>query len=435
MEKGTVYVGMSADLVHPGHMNILKAAAQLGEVVVGLLTDEAIASYKRVPFLSYDQRRAVVENIKMVSHVVPQATLDYTPNLRQLKPDYIVHGDDWREGVQAATREQVLRVIEEWGGQLVEIPYTRDISSTALQLALKEVGVTPGVRLASLRRLLKVKPLLRFLDVHNALTGLIVESAEVATDSGRRSFDGMWASSLTDSTAKGKPDTESVDISSRVSTLNEIIEVTTKPMIFDGDTGGRPEHFVYTVRTLERLGVSAVIIEDKTGLKRNSLFGTDVVQSQASIAEFCEKISLGKRAQTTEDFMIVARIESLILKKGVADAVERAKAFLGAGADGIMIHSREKTPDEIAEFCAYYNQLPNRKPLIVAPSSMPTTFEHEFAALGVNVVIYANHLLRAAYPAMVGAAQTILTNGRSAELNARLMSLTEILELIPGSKS
>jgi phosphoenolpyruvate mutase len=433
--KKQAYIGMSADLIHPGHLNILKRATELGEVTIGLLTDRAIASYKRVPYMTFEQRREIVENLKGVTHVVAQETLDYVPNLQTLRPDYVVHGDDWREGVQRETRQRVIDTLAEWGGELVEVPYTAGISSTALQKAIKEVGTTPDIRRSRLRRLLQVKPIVRFLDLHNALSALIIENTVVAMPDGtKREFDGMWGSSLTDSTSKGKPDIEAVDVSARMTTLNEVIEVTTKPIIYDGDTGGQPEHFVFTVRTLERLGVSAVIIEDKTGLKKNSLFGIDVDQTQDEIPAFCKKIRMGKKAQATDDFMIIARIESLILDKGVDDAMERAQAYLDAGADGIMIHSRRKSPDEIFEFCDRYAQLPNRKTLVAVPSSYNTVTEDELIERGVNVVIYANHLLRSAYPAMVNTAKSILTHQRSAECDAQLLPIKDILELIPGTK-
>lgn len=434
MTKKIVYVGMSADLVHPGHLNILRKAADLGEVVVGLLTDRAIASYKRVPFMTFEQRKDVVESIKGVSQVIPQRTLDYVPNLKTLRPNFVVHGDDWREGVQARTRQRVIDTLGQWGGELVEVPYTQGISSTALHAAVKEIGTTPEVRLKSLRRMLEVKPIIRFLDIHNALCGLIVENTSIDTASGRREFDGMWASSLTDSISKGKPDIEAVDVSARITTLNEVLEVTTKPIIYDGDTGGKPEHFVFTVKTLERLGISAVIIEDKTGLKKNSLFGTDVAQTQDSIQGFCHKIKIAKKAQATEDFMIIARIESLILGKGQEDAIKRAKSYLKAGADSIMIHSREKTPDEIFEFCHSYNQLESRKPLIAVPSSYNTVSEEELIENGINIVIYANQLLRSAYPAMLSTAKSILKHHRSTECDLQMMPIKEILELIPGTK-
>lgn len=430
----SVYVGMSADLVHPGHINVIRQAAELGEVTVGLLTDRAIASYKRVPFMTWAQRAEVIGQLKGVVRVVPQDTLDYVPNLRSYQPDIVVHGDDWRTGVQARVRQSVIAALAEWGGELVEVPYTEGISSSKLHAAMKEVGTTPDIRRASLRRMLNARPLLRFLDLHNALSGLIIEKVSIETSTGRKEFDGMWASSLTDSTAKGKPDIEAVDTTARMTTLNEVLEVTTKPIIYDGDTGGKPEHFQFTVRTLERLGVSAIIIEDKTGLKKNSLFGTDVEQTQDSIEAFSEKIRMGKEAQQSDDFMIIARLESLILGKGVDHAMERAEAFLAAGADGIMIHSRQKTPDEVFEFCARYNRLPNRKPLVAVPSSYNKTLEEELEANGVNVVIYANQLLRSAYPAMLGTALSILKNGRSSECDQQMMPIGEILELIPGTK-
>ena len=432
--RKTVYVGMSADLVHPGHLNVLARAAELGEVTVGLLTDAAIASYKRVPYMTFEQRLAVVESLRYVHKVVPQTTLDYVPNLRDLRPDYVVHGDDWRSGPQQRTRQRVIEVLAEWGGELVEVPYTVGISSSKLHGALREVGTTPTVRLRALRRLIDAKPLVRLLEVHSGLTGLIVETLALDTDAGRREFDGMWASSLTDSTAKGKPDIEAVDVSSRMTTLNDILEVTTKPIIYDGDTGGRPEHFAFTVRTLERLGVSAVIIEDKVGLKKNSLFGTDVEQLQDTIEGFQHKIVTGKRAQATDDFMIIARLESMILGKGVDHALERAVAYLDAGADGLMVHSRERDPTEVLAFCERYAGFTDRRPLVAVPSSYNVVTEGELADAGVNVVIYANHLLRSAYPAMVATARSILEHQRSFEADAQMMPIKEILELIPGSR-
>jgi len=346
-----VYVAMSADIIHPGHLNIIENAAKYGEVTVGVLTDKAISSYKRLPYLKYEQRAQIVQAIKNVKEVIPQDSLDYRPNLKLLKPDFVIHGDDWKEGVQKETRQQVIETITEWGGQLIEIPYTKGISSTQLNNAVREIGTTPDIRRAALRRLLYAKPIVRIIEAHNGLTGLIVENTKVEIDNSLREFDGMWASSLTDSTVRGKPDIEAVDITTRLTNINDLLEVTTKPIIFDGDTGGKIEHFIYTVRTLERLGVSAIIIEDKIGLKKNSLFGTDVEQQQDSIEHFCAKIKAGKRSQVTDDFMIIARIESLILKAGLEDAIERAKAYIDAGCDGIMIHSKDSKPDEILEFC------------------------------------------------------------------------------------
>jgi len=425
---------MSADLVHPGHLNILSEAEKLGEVTVGVLTDSAIASYKRLPYMTFEQRSAIVSSLKQVQNVIPQKTLEYTENLKSIKPDFVVHGDDWKEGAQRETRQSVIDILKEWGGQLIEIPYTADISSTQLNKAIKEVGTTPQLRLSSLRRLLAAKPLVTFLDIHNALSGLIIEHTEVVVNGKIRQFDGMWGSSLTDSTAKGKPDIEAVDVSSRMSTLSEIIEVTTKPIIYDADTGGQIEHFKFTVKTLERLGVSAVIIEDKTGLKKNSLFGNDVLQTQDTIENFCDKISSAKSVQVTQDFMVIARIESLILEAGMDDAIARAEAYLNAGADGIMIHSRQKDPAEILEFCRRYSEFENRKPLVVVPSSYNSITEDELEKAGANIVIYANQLLRSAYPAMQDTARSILRHSRSAECDEQMMPIKEILDLIPGTK-
>jgi len=430
--KNQVYVGMSADLIHPGHLNIIKEASKLGDVIIGLLTDEAIATYKRLPYLEFDQRQIILENIKGVTKVVPQATLDYRPNLLRIKPDFVVHGDDWKEGVQRETRQQVIDVLKNWGGKLVEVPYTKGISSSQLNNAIRQVGTTPDVRLKRLRRLINSKKYIRVIEAHSGLSGLIVEHTKVLINGEEREFDCMWASSLTDSTSKGKPDIEAVDITARIVNINDLLEVTTKPIIFDGDTGGKAEHFTFTVRTLERLGVSAVIIEDKVGLKKNSLFGTEVQQKQDTIEGFCEKIKVGKRAQVTDDFLIISRIESLILKQGMEDALLRAKAYIEAGTDAIMIHSKEKSADEILEFCDKYKAFERKVPLVVVPSSFDAIFESELADAGANIIIYANQLLRSAYPAMIKTAKSILSNQRAYESREDMMPINEILTLIPG---
>lgn len=430
----SVYIAVAADFLHEGHLNIIKTGASYGDVMIGVLTDAAIASYKRLPYMPFESRKIIVESIKGVDCVVSQESKDYEENIRKYKPDYVVHGDDWQTGVLSEVRLNVIATLSEWGGQLIEVPYTEGVSSTALNHAVRELGTTPQIRLSSLRRLLNAKPLVRFLDIHNALSGLIIEHTKVEVDGISREFDGMWGSSLTDSTAKGKPDIEAVDVSSRMSTLSEVLEVTTKPIIYDADTGGQTEHFKFTVRTLERLGVSAVIIEDKTGLKKNSLFGNEVPQTQDSIENFSDKISAAKKAQVTDDFMVIARIESLILEAGMDDAIIRAKAFLQAGADGIMIHSRRKDPAEILEFCRQYAEIPNRKTLVVVPSSYNSITEDKLEKAGANVVIYANQLLRSAFPAMQGTAQSILKHSRSLECDESMLSIKEILNLIPGTK-
>ena len=428
----TVYVGMSADLIHPGHLNIINEAAKLGEVTVGVLTDAAIASYKRLPYMSYEQRAAVVSALKGVARVVPQEQLDYIPNLKKLKPDYVVHGTDWRNGVQAKTRQGVIDALAAWGGKLVEPEYTEGISSTQLNKAIREVGTTPDIRRRRLRRLLNAKPIVRVMEAHSGLSGLIVEHACVTKDNRKCEFDAMWLSSLTDSTLKGKPDNESVDVTSRLRTVNDILEITTKPIIYDGDSGGLPEHFTFLVRSLERLGVSAVIIEDKIGLKQNSLLEQGNVQQQAPIEDQCHKIKMGKQAQITNDFMIIARCESLIAGKGEDDAIARCKAYCEAGADGIMIHSKSKTPDEVVSFVKRFRvEVSADKPIVVVPSTYAQVTEDELAAIGVNVVIYANQLLRAAYPAMLKTAERILGCGRAQEASSEMcMPIKEIISLI-----
>jgi|TARA_B110000881_G_C18565421_1_gene512323 phosphoenolpyruvate mutase len=429
-----VYVGMSVDLIHEGHINIIKEAAKLGIVTVGLLTDAAIASYKRLPYMPYENRKLIISEIKGVDNVIQQHAHSYTENLVKLKPDFVVHGDDWREGSQKEIRSDVINTLKQWEGKLIEIPYTNNISSSILNKKIKEIGTTPNIRLSLLKRLLKAKPLIRLNEAHNGLSGLITEKTRIEKNGRIIEFDAMWSSSLTDSTAKGKPDIEAIDMTSRMNTVNDIFEVTTKPMIFDADTGGKIEHFSFTVKSLERLGVSAVVIEDKIGLKKNSLFGNDVKQTQDSIENFQHKISEGKKSQVTDDFMIIARIESLILEAGMEDALIRSAKYIDAGADAIMIHSKHKNPDEIFEFCEKYKLLKNGIPLMVVPSSFNSVNEDEWQERGVNIVCYANHMLRSAYPAMLDVAKSILINKRSYEANDKCISINEILNLIPGTK-
>ena len=429
-----VYVGMSADLIHPGHLNVIKKAAELGEVTVGLLTDKAIVSYKRLPYMSFDQRKEVKINVKGVTNVVPQETLDYVPNLRKFQPRYVVHGNDWREGVQRKVRQAVLDTIVEWGGELVEVPYTDGISSTIINNVLNEIGTTPDIRRRKIRRLLNAKPILSFLEAHNGLTGLVVEKTSVKKNESQIEFDGVWASSLTESTVKGKPDIEAVDVTARMQTLNDILEVTTKPIIYDAGTGGQNEHFNFTVRTLERLGVSAVIIEDKTGLNKNSSLGIDVQQERDTIENFCKKIKSGKSAQVTDDFMIISGIESLILNSSLNDTLKRTEAYIEAGTDGIMIHICQNDHAEIFEFCERYSSFERKVALIAVPSIYNQVTADELYHHGFNIVIYANHLLRAAYPAMISTAHSILSHGRAFETDTNLPSIQKVLELIPKTK-
>jgi len=432
--KKKVYCAMSADIIHVGHLNIINEASKLGELTVGILTDKAIASYKRMPTLNYENRSKTVLSIKGVSHVIPQNTLDYTENLNLLKPDFVVHGDDWKTGIQSSVRKKVIDTINKWGGKLIEPNYTGGISSTMINDNLKGFGTTPSVRLGRLRRLINSKKIVRILESHSGLTGLIIENTFCDNNGIKEEFDGMWSSSLTDSTSKGKPDIEQVDLTTRLHAINDMLECTTKPMIYDGDTGGKPEHFQFTVRTLERLGISAIIIEDKKGLKKNSLFGTAVPQTRDSIEDFSHKIRAGKNSQVTEDFMIIARIESFILGDSLEDALLRAHSYIKAGADGVMIHSKEKSGEDIKLFCLEFRKVNKTTPIIVVPSSYNHIKEDELIDWGANVVIYANHLLRASFPSMQNVARTILKNKRTLELDKICMSIKDILELIPGTK-
>jgi len=427
----TVYMCFSTDVIHGGHISIINKAARLGKLIIGVLSDEAVSSYKRFPLVAYDQRKTVFENINGVYKVIEQKELSYSKNLRELKPTYVVHGDDWKTGFQKTIRDEVTSVLAEYGGKLVEFPYSNGEEFIELDKRSRMRLSMPDVRRGRLRKLIDLKGCVSALEAHSGITGLIAENTTVLQDGKTYQFDAMWVSSLCDSTAKGKPDIELVDMTSRFRTIDDIMEVTTKPIIFDGDTGGLTEHFVYTVKSLERMGVSMVIIEDKTGLKKNSLFGTEVEQTQDSIENFCEKIKAGKNAQKTSEFMICARIESLILERGMEDALERAFAFAGAGADAIMIHSRKKDPDEIFEFVKKFRAKDSITPIVVVPTSFNTVTEEEFKARGVNVVIYANQLTRSGFPAMQKAAQTILENHRAKEADDMCMSIKEIITLIP----
>ena len=423
-----VYVGMSADIVHPGHINILKKASELGEVTVGLLNDTAIASYKKIPFMPYDQRYEVVQGIKYVTNVVEQKKLDYTDNIIGIKPDFVVHGDDWKTGIQKPIREKVIEALSTYGGELVEFPYTEGVSSTGIKEKIDE-NITTDQRKGILRRMLNSKSTLRFLDINNALSAIVIEETKIEVKGKVLEFDGMWASSLTDSTSKGKPDIEAVDTTSRLLTLNEVLEVTNKPIIYDGDTGGKQEHLVFTIKNLERIGVSAIIIEDKKGLKKNSLFGNSVLQEQEDVEVFCEKIKTGKQAKKTDDFLIFSRVESLILEKGLNDALTRSESYLNAGSDGVLIHSKQESPDEIFHFVSEFRKNTNA-PLCVVPTTYNQVRFEEFEQIGINIVIYANHLLRSTYPAMLNTAQSILKNGRTEEIEPDLMSIKDIINFI-----
>lgn len=425
-----VYTCFCTDVIHEGHLNILKKAKEYGEVIVGVLADEAMVKYNRFPTISLEDRIEIVKNTGLADRVIVQNTIMYDEVIAKEKPDYVIHGDNWKEGPENAIRQNVLKNLSEYGGELIEAPYTYNREVKKIDDRIKEKLAMPEFRRKRLRQLIAIRPIVKTLEVHSGLTGLIAEKTVVEHQGELDQFDAMWISSLCDSTAKGKPDIELVDMSSRIRTIDDVMDVTTKPIILDGDTGGLIEHFVYNVRTLERMGVSAVIIEDKTGLKKNSLFGTEVEQTQDSIENFCAKISAGKEALRTDDFMIIARIESLILEQGMEDALTRAKAYVEAGADGIMIHSRKKTPDEIVEFCRQFRETDQKTPIVVVPTSFSSITEEELAKAGVNIVIYANQLTRSAFPAMQKTAETILKNHRSLEADEALMSFKDIIRLI-----
>ena len=426
----TIYTCFCTDNIHEGHMNILNKAKEMGRVVVGVLGDEAMIRYNRFPVKSLEERVQMIKDLGIADEVVVQNEVFYDTILSEIKPDVVLHGDNWKEGPEKSIRENVIAVLEKIGGELVEIEYTRNEKVKKADNRVLEKVATPDFRRGRLRKLLNMRKVVKTIEVHSGLTGLIAEKTVVDVEDGPDQFDAMWISSLCDSTAKGKPDIELVDMTSRFRTIDDVCEVTTKPIIFDGDTGGLTEHFVYTVRSLERMGVSAVIIEDKTGLKKNSLFGTEVAQTQDTIENFCAKIAAGKNVQRTDDFMIIARIESLILEQGMEDALERAFAYVGAGADGIMIHSRKKDPSEIFEFVEKFRAKDKTTPIVVVPTSFNSVKESEFAERGVNIVIYANQLTRSAFPAMQQTAIDILKNHRAQEVDARLLSIKDIITLI-----
>jgi phosphoenolpyruvate phosphomutase / 2-hydroxyethylphosphonate cytidylyltransferase len=430
MKKKIVYIGLAADILHEGHINILQTASKLGTVIVGLLTDTAIASYKKIPFLNFNQRKIVLENIKHVSKIIPQKTLDYVENLKIIRPDYVVHGDDWKDGIQKKTRERVIKTLKLWGGRLVEPKYTKNISSTKIRSKIYNLGITPQNRLSKLKRLIKVKKIVKILETHNSLAGLIIENLSHIKNSQSLEFDGMWSSSLADSLTKGKPDNQSVDYSTRILGLNDIMDVTTKPLIFDADNGGRVEHLPYLVKTLERIGVSAMVMEDKIGEKTNSLFEDQKKTKQDSIKNFCRKLKIAKNSKISDDFFVIARVESFILGKSLNDALNRAINYVKAGADGILIHSKEKTPHQIFEFAKKFKRTKYFCPLVAVPSTYSKVKEKELIKNGFKVVIYANQMLRAAYPSMVNAGKEILKNERAFEIEKKITPIKEIISLI-----
>ena len=428
--KKKVYVGLAVDIIHEGHINILKTASKFGDVIVGLLTDEAIASYKNIPYLNYHRRKIIVQNIKYVKKVIPQKTLSYVPNLNLIKPDFVVHGDDWKKGVQKQTRYDVIKTLKKWSGKLIEPKYTKNISSTLIKNRILEIGISPQNRVSRLKRLISSQKIVRILESHNSLTGLIIENLQIKNKNKIIEFDGMWSSSLTDSATKGLPDNSSLSFSSRITSLNDIMDVTTKPVVFDADNGGQIEHLPYLIRSLERSGVSAIIIEDKVGLKKNSLFKNQSDTKQDKPHLFAKKIKKISNSRQSQDFMVIARIESFIVGKGLKDAINRAEIYSKAGADAILIHSKEKTPAEIFSFARKFKKSKNFIPLVSVPSTYSKVYEKDLIKNGFKLVIYANQLLRSAYPAMQNTARTILKNSRAFEADKKIIPIKEIINLI-----
>jgi len=428
--KKIVYVGLSADILHEGHINILKVANSLGKVIVGLLTDKAISTYKKLPLLNYKQREIVLKNIKYVKKVIPQNTLDYSDNLIKLKPNYVVHGDDWKTGIQKKTRQKVIKVLKRWSGKLIEPRYTKNISSTIIKKNILDISSSPQNRVSNLKRLLDSKPIVRVLESHSALTGLIIENLTLSKKNVNYQFDAMWSSSLTDSALKGMPDNSSVDFSKRILSLNDMIEVTTKPIVFDADNGGRVEHLSFLVKSLERLGVSAIVIEDKIGLKKNSLFKNQSNAQQDNPFKFAEKIKKISKSRNSKDFLIIARIESFILGKNLKDAIKRAEIYSKAGADAILIHSKQNTPKEIFSFAKKFRKNKHYKPLVSVPSTYSKVYEKDLIKNGFKIVIYANQLLRSTFPAMENTAKIILKNERAHEVENNIISINKIINLI-----
>ena len=430
-KRKIIYVPMGADIIHSGHLNIINKAKKYGDITVGLFTDSAIAEYKSFPLINYEQRLEIIKNIKGIKKIVKQDTWDYTKNLKMIKPNYLIHGDDWKKGIQKKVREKVIKTLKSWGGKLIEVPYTKTPSSSLIHENKKNLYFTSESRVSQLKRLLNSKNIIKFIESHNPLTGLMIENLKFEHKNSFREFEGIWSSSLTDSTSQGKPDNQALELTTRINNLNNILEVTSKPILFDADNGGKIEHLHYTIKNLERLGVSAIAIEDKIGEKMNSLYKDQSKAKQDTINNFCKKIKIACKARRSKDFLIAARIESFIFGKGLSDALRRANKYSKAGADLILIHSKDKTPKEIFKFAKHFRKSPNFKPMIAVPSTYSKVKEKDLIKYGFKIVIYANHLLRAAYPSMEFAAKSILKNFRSYDLEKRIISINKILNIIP----
>ena len=425
------YVDMVGDLFHIGHLRQIQQAQQLGyEVVVGVHSDEDVASYKRLPIMTMSERVTIVSEMPNVLKVIPSAPLRITQEfIEEHKIDMVFHGHEAEEDYLYDHMYGIPKSI----GKFTRTARTPEISTTALiERVVSRESSAAWSRVSTLRDLLNTRGkhrALRIMEAHNGLSGLVVEHASA----GGKSFDGMWSSSLTASVSKGKPDIEVVDTTARLQLVRDTMEVTGKPMVYDGDTGGAPEILAFTVRSLEDLGVSACIIEDKTGLKQNSLFGTDAVQVLENIDMFCAKIKAAAAARSNRKFMVIARIEALIAGLGEKEALKRAKAYIVAGADAIMIHSKESTFDEVRSFLRAYAKFSIKVPVVAVPTSYFHVTEKELFDEGVSICIYANHMLRASYPSMTTVAESILHHGTAAACHPSLMSVKKIITLLPNA--
>ena len=432
MKNKTVYVPLAVDLLHSVHISILKKAKRYGKVIVGLMTDKAISEYKQLPILDYNERFKILSGVKFIDEIVEQKNWDYSENIKKYKPDYFIHGDDWKKGIQKNQRKKVIKTLKRYRGKLIEISFSKNISSSEIKEKIINYVSNSNNKVSRLKQMMKAKNLVKILESHNSLTGLIIENLKIKKKKINVEFDGMWSSSLTDSATKGLPDNSSLSFSARISSLNDMMDVTTKPLVFDADNGGQLEHLPYLVRSLERSGVSAIIMEDKVGLKKNSLFKNQSGTKQDKPEHFAKKIKIISNSRKNKDFMVIARIESFILGKGLKDALKRAEIYSKAGANAILIHSKETTPKEIFSFAREFRKSKNFIPLVSVPSTYSKTYEKDLIKNGFKLVIYANQLLRAAYPAMLNTAKDILVNSRSfdAEKSNKIIPISEIISLV-----
>jgi len=421
----TVYVGMVGDMLHVGHINILKTAARLGRVTVGVLTDRAVVGYKRLPLLAFEDRVRVVESIADVAAVVPQKTLSYVENLRALRPDYVVHGDDWRYGDQVSrARAEVIATLGEWGGELVEVAYTKGISSTAIHRSGAADALFSGTRQGRLRRLLAAKPTLRIVEAHSGLSAKI--AAEVRGPDGATGFDAVWQSGLTDAIHRGKSDGGAVDRGRRLQAVEEILDAGPLPLIYDGRAAGRPETVFDLTRALDKAGVSALCLGDRSDPDRTG--------PEMSPAETVAQIEAVRAACPTGAVMAISRIVVAAPGNGGSGALDRALdralALLEAGSDAVMFDSAADTAEPILDIAARLRRQRRDVPLFAAQSDRWGAPIHRFENAGIDAVVYETHLLRATVAPMRRAATALLAEGTGPAPD--LTPLPELRGLFPS---